>query len=172
MSLSCSTGAYPLDIFYEMHYNQSYKSHEPPRLSAPADAVPITGKEPMMALSLEEAGKLVNPLLGEDGTRLGVDKGEQLFAVNCAMCHGTEGRGDGPVLLKMQDPDAYSYVPKLPPDLRAIPFPADGQIFAIISDRDTVFPGVGDWVMPQFRRLLNVDERWMLVNYIRSLQNQ
>jgi len=30
--VGCSQGSYPVDIFYEQHYQQSYRSHEPPRL--------------------------------------------------------------------------------------------------------------------------------------------
>ena len=30
--VGCSQGTYPVDIFYEQHYQQSYRSHEPPRL--------------------------------------------------------------------------------------------------------------------------------------------
>ena len=37
--VGCSQGSYPLDIFYEMHYQPIYKSHEPPRLSVPDTAV-------------------------------------------------------------------------------------------------------------------------------------
>ena len=170
VAVGCSTGTYPFDFFYEMHYQQSYQSHEPPRLSPPVDAVPITGKELVLDLTFDEADKLTNPLI-QGGVRLGVDEGERLFAINCTMCHGTEGQGDGAVLLTMMDRDRYGYVPKLPPDLMAVTF-SDGVIFAIISDRDTVFPGIEDWVMPQFRRLLTSEERWMLVNYIHSLQGQ
>ena len=43
LAAGCSQGAYPLDIFYEMHYQPSYKAHEPPRLSPPASAVPWYG---------------------------------------------------------------------------------------------------------------------------------
>ena len=164
----CSTGTYPLDFFWEMHYQQSYQSHEPPRLSPPVEAVPITGKEPVLPLTFDEADKLTNPLI-QDGVRLGVDEGERLFAINCTMCHGSEGRGDGAVLLTMMD--TYKYEVKVPPDLTTVPF-SDGVIFAIISDRDIVFSGIPGMVMPQFRRLLTAEERWMLVNYIRSLQGQ
>lgn len=66
----------------------------------------------------------------------------------------------------------YSYPVKLSPDLTTIGALSDGQLFAIISDRDIVFPGIEGWVMPQFHRLLTSEERWMLVNYIRSLQGQ
>ena len=31
-AVGCTSGSYPVDIFYEQHYQQSYKSHEPPRL--------------------------------------------------------------------------------------------------------------------------------------------
>ena len=37
--LGCTSGSYPVDIFYEQHYQQSYKSHEPPRLAGVAGAV-------------------------------------------------------------------------------------------------------------------------------------
>ena len=31
--VGCTQGSYPVDIFYEQHYQQSFKSHEPPRLT-------------------------------------------------------------------------------------------------------------------------------------------
>ena len=34
--VGCSQGTYPVDIFYEQHYQQSYRSHEPPRLTGVA----------------------------------------------------------------------------------------------------------------------------------------
>ena len=37
--VGCTSGSYPVDIFYEQHYQQSYKSHEPPRLAGVAGAV-------------------------------------------------------------------------------------------------------------------------------------
>lgn len=167
VAVGCSRGTYPFDYFYEMHYQQSYSSHEPPRLSPPESAVPTTGKE--LPLTPEDVAELTNPLL-QDGVRLGVEEGERLFATNCAFCHGDEGRGDGPVLSTMID--KYGYQLKLPPDLTAIGALPDGEIFAIITNRDVVFPGVEGWVMPQFGRLLSAEERWALVNYIRTLQGQ
>ena len=46
---------YPLDIFPEMHYNPSYKTQEPPALTAPSDSVPITGKEVIYTLKEAQA---------------------------------------------------------------------------------------------------------------------
>ena len=158
----CANGTYPLDFFYEMHYQQSYSSHEPPRLSPPSQAVPITGKE--VIFSNDEISTLTNPLTGDDGVRLGVEGGRQLFVTNCSMCHGLTGAGDGQVLTTMID--RYSYQIKLDPNLRKLGLP-DENLFAIVTDRNVAFPGIEGWVMPQFRRLLTPEQRWMLVNYIR-----
>ena len=78
--VGCSQGSYPLDVFYEMHYQQSYKAHEPPRLSAPASAVPVYAPQQATSFTLD---------------------GEHLYQVNCSMCHGATGKGDGSVLQKM-----------------------------------------------------------------------
>ena len=83
-SAACANGSYPLDFFYEMHYHQSFGSSEPPRLSPPAGAIPITG--------LEAPGS-ENPIAGES-----IQEGAALYAVNCLMCHVPLGKGDGPVL--------------------------------------------------------------------------
>ena len=150
---ACANGTYPLDIFYEMHYQQSYQAQEPPRLSAPAGAVPVTGR----VITTAE-----NPMPGE-----GVEKGARLFTANCVFCHGNGGKGDGPVLQDfMIDKYGYKLIASLSPDLtsgepghaQAI---GDLEVFAWITN--------GAIVMPPFGKLLTVDERWMLVNYIRSL---
>ena len=167
VAVGCSRGTYPLDYFWEMHYQQSYSSHEPPRLSPPESAVPTTGKE--LPLTPEDVAQLANPLL-QDGELLGVNEGKQLFTTNCVICHGTEGQGDGLVLTTMIE--KYGYQLKLSPNLTAIGALSDGQIFAIITDRNVVFPGIEGWVMPQFSHLLTNKERWALVNYIRKLQGQ
>ena len=149
----CANGTYPLDIFYEMHYQQSYQAHEPPRLSAPAGAVPTTGRG---------AAEAENPMPGD-----GVEEGARLFATNCAFCHGVEAKGDGPVVdLMTSDKYGYKFIATLDPDLTSgAPGHAqaigDLEVFAWITN--------GAIVMPPFGKLLSVDERWKLVNYIRSL---
>ena len=45
IAVGCAEGSYPVDIFYEMHYQPSHHSQQPPRLMPPAGAVPITGKD-------------------------------------------------------------------------------------------------------------------------------
>ncbi|HEX2987304.1 MAG TPA: hypothetical protein VHS06_03945, partial [Chloroflexota bacterium] len=38
-----SSPTYPFDIFPEMHYSPAVRQEEPPRLSVPPGAVPVTG---------------------------------------------------------------------------------------------------------------------------------
>lgn len=154
----CANGTYPLDFFYEMHYQQSYQSHEPPRLSPPESAVPITGK-PIFSST--------NPIEGEPDEE---GKGERLFQTNCVICHGPSGKGDGKVLEIMQRKYEYEFAPDLSPDLTDkelagyAPNIPDNQVFAWIT------AGVSNGMMPSFSKLLTVEERWLLVNYIRTLE--
>jgi len=92
--LGCSRGSYPLDFFSEMHYNQSYKIEEPQPpgeayrvSSAPLDSVPVTGRE--LQYTIDAARSLVNPV---PATAASIAKGERLYMVNCAMCHGQDAR--------------------------------------------------------------------------------
>ena len=169
VAAGCANGTYPLDLFYEMHYQQSYGPHEPPRLSPPAGAVPITGKDvPLESLTVDEIDELPNPFLRDDGVRERVDEGRVLYEVNCIMCHGVATRGDGEVLNIMRE--GYGYQVKLDPNLTGLEGLKEGRLFGIISDRKLVFPGIEGWVMPQFQSLLTAKERWMIVNYVRTLQ--
>ena len=157
VAAGCANGTYPLDFFYEMHYQQSYQSHEPPRLSPPASAVPVTGKDLFTT---------TNPIEGQRA-----DEGERLFQTNCVICHGTGGKGDGLVLEIMRTPKyGYEFAPDLNPDLTDataagyVPNLPDDQVYAWIS------AGVSNGMMPSFSKLLTVEEIWLLVNYIRTLQ--
>lgn len=167
LASSCAQGTYPLDFFYEMHYHPSYHSQEPPRLMPPQGAVPITGKEVPLrpGMTQEEIDSIENPIPGQ-----AIEEGAQLFAINCSMCHGISGKGDGQVLKTMQE--KYGHNPQLNTDLTMVNLfnYSDGTLFVTISDRD-LRPGIDlskPRVMPQFRKLLTAEERWMLTNYIRE----
>ena len=161
LAASCAEGTYPLDFFYEMHYQPTYHSQEPPRLMPAAQSVPVTGRE--VPLTLDDVSTITNPIPGQ-----GIERGAELFDINCSMCHGIAGRGDGQVLKTMIE--TYGYVPKLSPDLPTVKLLPDGFLFSIISNRDLILTDPAqDKVMPQFQKLLTVEERWMLVNYIKTL---
>ncbi len=165
MLTGCSRGAYPLDFFPEMHYNQSYKIQEPPSLSAPEGSVPITGSEVDYALA--QAKLLQNPVPKDQG----VSSGSKLYQANCAVCHGSTGLGDGPMATRLKD----AGYPSTPANLTAAgPTNAkpDGEVFLIITKGFAGAYGLPEhrFVMPAFRKLLTYEDRWALVHYIRSLQ--
>ncbi len=133
----CSQGSYPLDIFYEMHYQPSYKAHEPPRLSVPASAVAWFPPPPATSFA---------------------NDGEHLFQVNCSMCHGSAGKGDGPVLKKMME--QYAYQPAISPDLTS------DQVKALGIEGIEAFMRSGVLVMPSFSKLLTDDEMRLVAEYV------
>ena len=164
LAVACSTGSYPVDVFTEMHYQQSYKSQEPPRLKTSQDSVPFTiDTQPLRRAepnSLDEALTTINPISRTSETER---QGKEIFIINCAMCHGQSGHGDGTVLTTMIE--KYGYQPKLSPDLRVASALPDSFLFTMISNEDLI---VGDGAMPLFQKLLTPEERWSLVNYIKS----
>ena len=136
-AVGCAQGSYPLDIFYLMHYQPSYKSHEPPRLSVPEESV--AWFPPPEATSF-------------------TDDGQHLFEVNCSMCHGQTGQGDGPVLQRMID--IYGYQPAIPTDLTSDQVKALG----VPGIRSFVVNGVV--VMPSFANLLTEEEIQLTAEYV------
>lgn len=145
LAAGCSQGSYPLDIFYEMHYQPSYKAHEPPRLSPPASAVPWYGSTPPQPTSFAGSGK-------------------HIFDTNCAMCHGVAGTGDGPVLARAivdygyQTTDAALLNPNLT-SAAAKSLDRDGL-------RGVVTGGVN--LMPPFAKLLTEQQIEDVLDYVES----
>ncbi|MAR14771.1 MAG: cytochrome c subfamily [Chloroflexi bacterium] len=161
---------YPLDIFPEMHYNQSYKTQEPPALSAPADSVPITGKE--VIYSLKEAQALTNPV------PYNRDSAHKIYTVNCTVCHGAQGLGDGPMRAKLEavakEDWFYGTKGNLPANLSSngstVAKP-DGEIYQTLTHGYAGAYGLPHKIspiMPAFRTYLTPEERWQLVHYIRN----
>ena len=139
-AMGCTSGSYPVDIFYEQHYQQSYKSHEPPRLSGVSGAVAFYPAPPNTS----------------------DDSVQHLYDVNCQMCHGTGAKGDGPVLNLLIN--GYGYETAITPDLTTLT-PAEIESFLKV----TVRPFGPNSVMPPFGKLLSEDERWALAQYIDGL---
>ena len=138
--VGCSQGSYPVDIFYEQHYQQSYRSHEPPRLIGVADAVAFY------------------PPIVSTVTNTGAD----LFRVNCQMCHGADAQGTGPVLAKMIE--NYGYEPIVSPNITNRPV----SFIASRLEAETRPLGPSS-VMPPFGKLLSEAERNAIVKYIETL---
>ena len=80
-------------------------------------------------------------------------RGAALYETNCRVCHGAQGRGDGPVGRK--------FVTKSPVDLHEAytQDQADGQLFFTLTR--------GRTLMPFYRDALSATERWDVINYVR-----
>jgi mono/diheme cytochrome c family protein len=118
------------------------------RVAAPAGTVPRSGGELRVDRAAYETRK--NPTPADRGS---VARGEVLFRIYCAPCHGPGGKGDGTVTPR--------FIP--PPDLTSpvIQGRTDGHIAYYI--------GYGGAIMPAYGEAISVGERWDLVNYVRSL---
>jgi mono/diheme cytochrome c family protein len=82
-----------------------------------------------------------------------LQNGRKYYTINCAVCHGEKGTGDGPVtkygfpMIGLSGPPATAR--------------SDGYIFGMIRN--------GRGLMPPYNRIEEMD-RWDVVNYVRSLQ--
>ncbi len=83
-----------------------------------------------------------------------VAAGKTLFQNNCIVCHGIDGRGDGP--------SAASLSPS-PTDFRQhTPLHTDPQFFSFVANG---YPGSA---MPAFRKAFSDTDIWNIVNFLRA----
>lgn len=82
-----------------------------------------------------------------------LEKGKQLFTQQCTPCHGESGKGDGP---------AGKFLGKPLPDFTKPEFhkQTDGTLFWKLSK--------GNAPMPTFEEILSEEQRWMVVDYLRT----
>lgn len=102
----------------------------------------------------EAAASIQNPY---EGNEIAAQKGKQTFKKLCWTCHGKSGKGDGPA--------GASLKPK-PKDftLSSVQDQSDGALFWKITS--------GRGMMVPYKHALNEEQRWQLVNYIRTFNNQ
>lgn len=144
-----STGSYPIDIFQEMHYNQSYRAQEPPRFLPPSGSIPISGGY-LPAPPRSEAADLENPYASDAAA---LERGALLYKQNCAMCHGDLAQGDGYVGTRF----AFAAPPPSFSSERITAL-TPGEAYASISN--------GFGAMPPYQSLLSPEDRWALVSLI------
>jgi len=90
-----------------------------------------------------------------------VSRGRIQYQINCAVCHGPSGMGDGPVAkIGMQ---SGLVPPPIGPGSNAANTLTDGYIFGIIRN--------GRAAMPTYNRI-EEPARWDIVNYVRSLEGK
>jgi len=144
-----------IDWISFMEIQPSFRPMENP-LPVPANSVPIEGPAYVPGV-----GNPLNPIAAD---QISLTRGGALYEVNCSLCHGKQGKGDGPV--------AEELIRK-PPDLNGLNVTelSDGEIFLVITNG--VNPGIGySGGMPPLRDNLEIGDRWDIVNYVRSLQTK
>ncbi len=131
----------------QMFDQESISYEQGPRRVAPAEAVPIQGP---VILAGQPASEPI------PATADSVQRGQVLFGIVCQPCHGPAGQGNGPT--------AKFFPTVKPADLSsaAIQSLADNDIFLVITQ--------GFGVMPSMAENLDSQDRWDVINFVRTLK--
>jgi mono/diheme cytochrome c family protein len=129
-----------------MEIQPAFDAQEDP-LPVPARSIPLDGP-----VSIPNMGAPENPVPVDD---VSVSRGETLYAINCAMCHGVTGEGNGQIAALLANKPADL-------TLDVTQSKSDGALFLTLTN------GVTDR-MPSLIENLTIRDRWDVVNYIRTL---
>jgi len=130
-----------------MELQSSFDAQEEP-LPVPVWSIPVDGP-----VSIPNMGAPVNPVPADD---VSIERGRTLFTINCIMCHGVTGEGNGQIapLLANKPANLTSLITQSK---------SDGALFLTITN------GVNGRMPPMIENL-TVRDRWDVVNYIRTLK--
>jgi len=134
------------DLPTNMANQSSIGYQEGPRLPEPDRSVPLTGK----AILLDTVAANVIP-----ADNVSIQRGEILFSIYCALCHGEDGQGDGPLSKYYEERPIRSLTSS------SVVAQFDGQLFQTITQ--------GYSRMPPQAEALSPRERWDVINYVRTL---
>lgn len=100
--------------------------------------------------------ELVNPIVPDEAVLV---RGQAVFMTYCEVCHGPEGKGDGPVAKR-----GYPTPPSILEAQAKSRTMGDGQIFHMIT--------YGGENMPSYAAQLLPEDRWRSVLWVRELQKK
>ncbi len=129
----------------DMVFSPAVDFLEGPRIGPPEGAIPVQGEAII-------PGELpLNPVPADE---VSLQRGQILYQIHCALCHGETGQGDTQLA---------SYFARTPANLTGSQATAqfDGAVFQVIT--------LGFGQMPALAENLTVRERWDVVNYVRTL---
>jgi mono/diheme cytochrome c family protein len=146
-----------------MRWSPAFDPYQNPRPAAPgsvpfespAGAVPLPPVQPTEASLNQFAARMVNPVAGDTAT---LERGRLMYERYCLVCHGAQGDGRGPVI----GPGRFPFATDL--RLPATAQRTDGYLYGVII--------AGRGLMPAYRAQTTHMDRWYMVNYVRSLQQQ
>lgn len=99
---------------------------------------------------------LTNPL---QPTPQVLARGQRVYDVNCSVCHGPQGQGNGPVVNAQTK---FPFAPAL--NTAASQARSDGYLYAVVD--------VGRGFMPPYGARITHADRWAVVMYVRQLQGR
>ena len=122
----------------------------------PEGTVPIGFRPYPYKDDVESAAKNLKNPYPDPATPEILARGKNAYEINCLVCHGIKGGGDGPVAEKMA---------LRPPSLLTgkVQRFKDGRIFHIITEGRGVMGSYANQVVKE-------NNRWAIITYIRSLQ--
>jgi len=130
-----------------MEIQPSFRPMEKP-LPPPERSIPVEG-----AAYIPNLGAPENPSVSDEGS---LARGGELYAINCQMCHGVTGEGNGPIAPFLANKPA-----NFTSDVAQSK--SDGSFFLAISNGIT-------GRMPALNENLTVSERWDVVNFLRTFK--
>lgn len=142
-------------VFKDQANQPIYRDDQPEGMRyPPPQTVPVDGNPRRLDRTEQDNAHLQNPV---PLTAENLEYGRFLYDEQCAVCHGTEGHGDGTIV------EAGHYAP-IPPTFHSPQMrnETDGEIYHVITH--------GANQMWSYENKLTDMERWAVVNYVRALQ--
>ena len=136
-----------IDWITFMEIQPSFDAQEEP-LPVPARSIPVDGP-----VSIPNMGAPENPVPADE---VSIQRAANLYVINCAMCHGVAGEGNGQIAALLANKPANL-------TLDVTQNKSDGALFLTLTNG---VPGR----MPPMVENLTVRDRWDMVNYIRKLK--
>lgn len=129
-----------------------------PSRGNPQGSVPITGtamagfqvSHAALPATIDSMAGIPNPVAVSEASLV---NGRKYYQINCAVCHGDKGMGDGPA--------TKFGMPGISLVMDITKGRSDGYIYGMIRN--------GRGLMPSYNRI-EEPERWDVVNYLRGLQ--
>ena len=130
----------------QMIDQESIAPQQGPRLAAPVSAVPIQGS------IIVNGQPSIGPIATSESS---VQRGKIFFSMDCELCHGATGAGNGKISV---------FLDKKPANLSSdqIQSLEDEDIYMVIMQ--------GFGTMPRMAERLNPQDAWDVVNYVRTLK--
>ncbi len=100
------------------------------------------------------AARKKNPIPAEEKS---ISTGKAIYTAQCLSCHGPAGHGDGTAAKDLNPKPRNLSDPKIQEQ-------SDGSIFWKLTE--------GRKPMPTFEKLISEEDRWNVINYVRTLKGK